>query len=196
MVNGSEVFHQTFTDGSSNFIVTVALSAGQQAVQIVNSGDDWFRITSYEFVPNNISLLDSVGISGSERAYIWIYDTGSEFGETANGVFQNEPVIVKGLDDGRYVVDVYATRGAGGVINSGRANSVSGVLTYTLPDFSKDIAVKVKPCYVGLDDLKAFCEQWLGPGIDLDGDGGDVDFGDFGVLAGYWAGRCPADWPF
>ncbi|MGA2172678.1 MAG: DUF5060 domain-containing protein [Sedimentisphaerales bacterium] len=196
LVNGSSVFSSGYPNSASNFIITVPLSAGQQTVQIVNTGQDWFRISSYEFVPNNISLLDSVGISGSERAYIWIYDTGSEFGQTANGVFQNEPVIVKGLDDGRYVVDVYATRGAGGVINSGRANSVSGVLTYTLPDFSKDIAVKVEPCYVGLDDLKAFCEQWLGPGIDLDGDGGNADFGDFGVLAGYWAGRCPVGWPF
>ena len=44
--------------------------------------------------------------------------------------------------------------------------------------------------------FEAFCEQWLGPGIDLDGDGGSSDFGDFGVLAGYWAGRYPVGWPF
>ena len=200
-VNGAQVDLHTFTNGSTNFIYTVPyqLSAGQQAVQIENAGQDWFHISSYEFAPNNVSPLDSIGLSSNERAYIWIYDIGSQYGQIANGVFYNEPVIVKGLDDGHYAVEVYATRGAGGVINSGSADSVSGLLTYTLPDFSKDIAVKVKPCIVNLDDLAAFFAQWLMSGPELDADlagGGSVDFADFSVLAGYWMDTCPAGWPF
>lgn len=145
LVNSVQVFSSSYTNGSSNFIITVPLSEGEQSVKIENTGQDWFNISSYEFAPNNVSPLDSIGLSSNERAYIWIYDTGSQYGQTAHGVFYNEPLIVKGLDDGRYVVDVYATRGEGGVIDSGEADSVSGLLTYTLPDFSKDIAVKVKP---------------------------------------------------
>jgi hypothetical protein len=199
LVNGGQVFLQTFTNGSKNFIVTVPLSAGQQAVQIQNTGQDWFNISSYEFAPDNVSPLDSIGLSSNERAYIWIYDVNSQYGQTAHGVFHNEPVIVKGLDDGRYVVEVYATRGDGGVIASGRADSVSGQLTYMLPDFSKDITVKVKPCIVGLDDLAAFCAQWLRsePNLDADLDGdSDVDYADFSILAGHWSDRCPVGWPF
>jgi hypothetical protein len=195
LVNGVVVFSQTFTNGSTNFIVTVSLSAGQQAVQIKNTGQDWFYVNSYEFAPNNVSPLDSIGLSSNKRAYIWIYDVNSQYGLTNNGTFHNEPVIAKGLDDGSYTVEVYATRGAGGIVASGTADSNSGQLTYTLPDFSKDIAVKVSPCYVDWDDLKAFCEMWLLPGIDLDGDGGNADFTDFNIFAGYWLGQCPADWP-
>jgi hypothetical protein len=124
-VNGTQVFLQTFTNGSTNFIVSVPLSAGTQAVQIENAGNDWFHISSYEFAPNNVSVLDSIGLSSNERAYIWIYDVNSQYGLTNNGTFSDEPVIVKGLDDGSYFVEVYATRGAGGVIDSGEADSVS-----------------------------------------------------------------------
>ena len=151
LVNSVQVFSSSYANGSSNFIITVPLSAGQQSVQIINTGQDWFNISSYEFAPNNVALLDSIGLSSNQRAYIWIYDTGSQYGQTAHGVFHNEPVSVKGLDDGRYVVDVYATRDEGGVIASGEADSVSGLLTYTLPDFSKDIAVKVKPLIVEVE---------------------------------------------
>lgn len=198
-VNGVQVYYNTFTNGSTNFIVSVPLSAGQQAVRIENAGHDWFHISSYEFAPNDISFLDSVGLSGQTHAYIWIYDTGSQYGQTAHGVFHDEPVIVKGLDDGSYVVDVYATRGAGGVIDSGQADSVSGLLTYTLPDFSKDIAVKVRPlCIVDFDDLATFCSQWLQSGPDLKAnlDGiGMVDFLDYSTLAHHWLQPCPENWP-
>jgi hypothetical protein len=200
LVNGGEVFSQSYAGGSTNFIITVPLSAGQQSVKIENTGPDWFNISSYEFAPNDISFLDSIGLSNNERAYIWIYDVNSQIGLTNHGVIRNEPVIVKGLDDGSYTVEVYATRGAGGVIDSNEANSVSGVLTYTLPDFEKDIAVKVKPLciLVGFDDLAAFCEQWLqeGPGLgaDLD-DSNNVDLKDYSIFAGYWLDCRPADWP-
>jgi hypothetical protein len=113
-------------------------------VQIKNTGDEWYQISSYEFAPDNASSLDSIGLASNQRAYIWIYDVNSQYGMTDNGTFHNEKVSVKGLDDGQYNVEVYATRGAGGIIASGKADSESGVLTYTLPDFSKDIAIKVR----------------------------------------------------
>jgi hypothetical protein len=201
-VNGTERDLHTFTDGSKNFTYTVPyqLSAGQQAVKIENAGDDWFHISSYEFAPTNASPLDSIGLSSNERAYIWIYDVNSQYGLINSGTFHNEPVIVKGLDNGPYFVKVYATRGDGGVIASDTVYSASGVLTYTLPDFSKDIAVKVRPtCPVSLDDVYAFCGQWLSTGSGLDADlagGGSVDFADFSVLAGAWEAKCPAGWPY
>jgi hypothetical protein len=115
-----------------------------------------------------------------------------------NGTLHNEPVIAKGLDDGLYDVDVYATRGTGGIINSGTASSVNGQLTYTLPDFSKDIAVKVTGI-VELYDLDLFSSNWLQTGpnnpADLNHDG-KVDFTDFSILAGYWMGNTPGNWPF
>jgi hypothetical protein len=195
-VNGTQVYYNTFTNGSTNFIVTVSLSAGQQAVQIQNAGDDWFNISSYEFAPNNVSLLDSIGLSSSQQAYIWIYDVNSQYGLINHGTFHNEPVIVRGLDDGRYIIDVYETWGDGGIIASDPVESISGELTYTLPDFSKDIAVKVRPVLVDLSTLKTFLDSWLLPYIDLDGDGGDEDLADFCVFAEHWMHPYPLDWSF
>ena len=145
LVNGMEVYNQVQTNRAKNYIISVPFPAGTRTVQIKNAGDEWFQISSYEFAPANVSLLDSIGLSNNKRAYIWIYDVNSQYGKINNGTFHNEQLSVKGLNDGSYTVEVYATRGAGGIISSGSANSISGVLTYTLPDFSKDIAVKVIP---------------------------------------------------
>jgi hypothetical protein len=197
LVNGISVYNQIQTNGATNYIISVPLSAGQQSVKIVNAGNDWFNITGYEFAPNNASPLGSMGLVGKQRGYFWIYDTNSQYGMINNGTFHNEPVIAKGLSDGLYDVDVYATRGAGGVINSGTANSVSGQLTYTLPDFSKDIAVKVIGV-VELYDLDAFSNYWLQTGSNIGADlnhDGKVNFVDFSILAGYWMDNCPSDWP-
>jgi hypothetical protein len=143
LVNGEQIFLQTYANGSTNFIISVPLSAGQQSVKVENAGDDWFNVNGYEFAPNNASPLGSMGLVNKQRGYFWIYDANSQYGLINNGTFHNEPLTAKGLSDGLYKVDVYATRGAGGIINSGTAKSVNGQLTYTLPDFTKDIAIKV-----------------------------------------------------
>jgi hypothetical protein len=195
--NGSQIFTGTYPADSNNFIITVPLSAGQQAIKIENTGQDWFNITSYEFAPNNVSLLGSMGLAGKQRGYYWIYDTNSQYGLINNGTFHNEQVVAKGLSDGLYDVDVYNTRGSGGIINSGTANSTAGQLTYTLPDFTKDIAVKVTGV-VEIYDLAAFGSYWLQTGSNIPADfnrDGKVNFVDFNMLAGYWMENCPANWP-
>ncbi len=114
-------------------------------MQIKNTGVEWFRVSGFEFTPDNASPLDTLGLSDNKRAYIWIYDVNSQYGLTDRRTFHKEKMFVKGLDDGQYLVEVFATRGQGGIIASGKADSSSGTLIYTLPDFSKDIAVKVRP---------------------------------------------------
>ncbi len=198
LVNGVVVFSHSYPALVPSFIITVPLSAGPQTVQVKNTGNDWFLITGYEFAPNNVSPLGSMGLVGKQRGYFWIYDTNSQYGLVNNGTFHNEPVIAQGLDDGLYNVYVYATWGAGGIINSGTANSVNGQLTYTLPDFSKDIAVKVIGV-VDIYDLNAFCDSWLQTGSNIGADlnhDGKVDFADFSILAGYWMNNSPGNWPF
>ena len=39
---------------------------------------DWFNITGYEFAPNNVSPLGSMGLVDKQRGYFWIYDTNSQ----------------------------------------------------------------------------------------------------------------------
>ncbi|MGD0597407.1 MAG: DUF5060 domain-containing protein [Sedimentisphaerales bacterium] len=198
LVNGVVVFSHSYGPLVPSFIITVPLSAGPQTVQVKNTGNDWFLITGYEFAPNNVSPLGSMGLVGKQRGYFWIYDTNSQIGLINNGTFHNEPVIAKGLSDGLYNVYVYATRDSGGIINSGTANSVAGQLSYTLPDFTKDIAVKVTRI-VNFRDFAAFAAQWQQTGSNIGADlahDGNVNFIDFSILAGYWMDNCPADWPF
>ena len=198
LVNGSQVFSSTYLNEANNFIITVSLPAGQQSVKIENTGLDWFIISGYEFVPNNAALLDSIGLSNNKRAYIWIYDVNSQYGLIGNGTFHNQPVIIKGLDNGSYLIEVYATRGAGGIINSGTANSVNGQLTYTLPDFSKDIAVKVTRI-VNFGDFAVFAAQWRQMGLNLNADlnhNNSVYLGDLSILTSRWLDKYPPDWPF
>jgi hypothetical protein len=145
LVNGATAYDKVQTNRARNYVITVPFAAGTRTVQVKNTGDEWFHISSYEFAPADVSPLDSIGLSSNKRAYIWIYDVNSQYGLTDHGTFHNEQIAVKGLDDGQYKVEVYATRGAGGVITSGTVKSASGVLTYTLPDFSRDIAIKARP---------------------------------------------------
>jgi hypothetical protein len=198
LVNGSQVFSSNYPNDAENFIISAPLPAGQQSVQIKNNGNDWFITSGYEFVPSNSALLDSIGLSNKKRAYIWIYDVNSQYGQINNGIFHNQPIIIKGLDDGSYLVEIYATRGAGGIINSGTANSVAGQLSYTLPDFSKDIAVKATRI-VNFRDFAAFASQWQQTGSNLSADlnhDSSVNLTDLSVITGSWLQKYPAGWPF
>lgn len=89
--------------------------------------------------------LQFIGLSGTDHAYIWVYDVGSRKGQTDHGVFTDVNLVLKGLDNGSYVIDFYETRGTGGVVGSNNARSENGSLVIALPQFTKDIAVKVKP---------------------------------------------------
>ncbi|MBN1765371.1 MAG: DUF5060 domain-containing protein [Sedimentisphaerales bacterium] len=143
LVDENEVFSDSFTNDLIDFVISVPLSAGSQSVQVENTGEDWLQIGSYEFAPEEEALLNSIGLSSNERAYLWIYDKDSKFGLTDNGTFSGETITVNNLDDGNYLVKVYETRGNGYIIDMDDADSSGGVLTCTLPDFRKDIAVKV-----------------------------------------------------
>lgn len=198
LVNSAEVFSSSYTAGASNFTIAVPLPAGEITVQVENTGQDWFDIRSYEFAPDTDSLLGSIGLQSADRALLWIYDVNNQFGDTPNGTFSGEAASVYGLEDGLYDVDFYATRGSGGVIQTQRLESTAGLLSCTLPDFTQDIAVKVrKVCTVDLDDLAAVAAYWLENGSSLAGDlNGDtkVNLADLRKLSVNWLSDCPADW--
>ena len=98
-----------------------------------------------------------------------------------------------------YDVDFYATRGAGGISQNQRIESLAGLLSCTIPDFTQDIAIKVrKVCTVDLDDLIVIASNWLQDGQQLTGDlDGDININmkDLGILSANWLGDCPSGWP-
>lgn len=197
-VSGVQVFASSYAAGASNFTISVPLPAGEIAVQIENTGQDWFEIAGYEFAPGAVYLLNSTGLQSEDRALLWIYDINSQYGSAPNGLFTGEQMTLRGLADGTYDVDFYATRGPGGIIHSTRVDSQSGRLSCTIPDFTGDIAVKVrKTCMIGLDDLAVLAAAWLSSGPNLPGDfdgNSQVNLTDLEALSRHWFKACPADW--
>ncbi len=148
LVDSQEVFESSYPAGSGNFVIEVPIPAGQHAVQIENTGRDWFQITNYEFKENNgdsKGYLRFLGLAGLDHAYIWIYDIGSQKDQTPYGTFCNINFTLNGLSDGLYTIEAYETRGDGGIIDTYEALCQNNELTIDLPDFNRDIAVKVKP---------------------------------------------------
>ena len=200
LVDSQEVFSSSYANGSANFVIEIALPAGQHTVQIENTGQDWFNISSYEFMNTAEGCLEFIGLSGADHAYIWIHDVASRYGKTPYGTFSDVNFVLRGLMDGPYAVEFHETRGPGGIIQINNVSTEAGRLLIALADFTKDIAVKVKPRCVLIDfnDLAAFSEQWLneGPGLgaDLD-DSGNIDLKDYSILGDYWLDCRPAAWP-
>jgi hypothetical protein len=148
LVDSHEIFSSSYPAGSGNFVIEAPIPAGQHTVQIENTGRDWFNISNYEFKENNDGNEGSLwflGLSGLDHAYIWIYDIGSQKGETPYGTFRNVNFTMNGLIDGSYTIECYATRGDGGIIDTYQAYCQNNELIIELPDFNRDIAVKVKP---------------------------------------------------
>ncbi|MHC4206929.1 MAG: cellulase family glycosylhydrolase, partial [Planctomycetota bacterium] len=148
LLNGQQVFSESYPEGLTDFVIEVPLPRGQQVVKIENTGQDWFCISSYEFqetADTNICHLQFIGLSGDNRAYVWIHDIGSQRGRADHGVFTDVNCILNGLADGDYIVDFYQTRGDGGVFQSNHARSENGGLVIAISEFTKDIAFKVKP---------------------------------------------------
>jgi hypothetical protein len=169
-------------------------------VQVKNTGQDWFNIASYEFINTSEGCLEFIGLSGADHAYIWVHDVGSRYGRTESGIFSGVSVTLGGLDNGLYAVESHKTRGSGGIIQTNNVYTEAGKLLLALPDFTKDIAVKIKPLCIVVDfnDLAAFCRQWLqeGPGLGADLYGSNkVDLMDYSIFADYWLGCRPATWP-
>jgi len=200
LVDSQEVFSSSYANGSASFVIEVLLPAGQRTVQIENTGQDWFNISSYEFVNTTEGCLEFIGLSGADHAYIWVHDAGSRYGRTAYGTFSDVNIVLCGLDDGLYTVEFHETRGPGGIIQTDNISTEAGRLLLALPDFTRDIAVKVKPLCILVDsnDLELFCKQWLQEGPDLGADLNDsnsVDLKDYSIFADYWLDCCPETWP-
>ena len=149
LVDGREVFSSSYANGSRDFVIEVPIPTGCHSVQIQNTGQDWFHISCYEFKEEGSEgYLGFVGLSGDERAFIWIYDTGNQKGGTPYGTFHDVKFVLNDLKKGNYIAESYKTRGVGGVIDSSEVSCEGGQLMIELPDFERDIAVKVKPASI------------------------------------------------
>jgi hypothetical protein len=89
-----------------------------------------------------------VGVNNSSQAFLWVrdaqneYGTGARPGDLAGRAVNGASVDISGMTDGRYTVRAYDTWGAGAVTSTFEADASGGVLTITLPTFTRDVALK------------------------------------------------------
>jgi hypothetical protein len=144
-VDGSSVFNQSLSNGATNFSITVPLPAGTHTIQIVNTGQDWVRVSSYEFNMPLVNAARAMGLVGPRHAYAWLHDMGSDWGRTPNGTMEGIQILIPDLEDGMYHYQFHRTWPPAGMIASGEIESVDGLATIAIPAFEKDIAIKVLP---------------------------------------------------
>ncbi|MBN1766003.1 MAG: DUF5060 domain-containing protein [Sedimentisphaerales bacterium] len=189
-IDSSPVYNQTQPQNGSDYEISVPIAAGPHTVQVLNEGQDWIEIRKYEFRPDTISYVDSLGLVDDERAYVWIYDDDSQEQRTHHGEITGETLTINGLEDGWYNLDFYLTRPPGGAALGSAAQSIGGVLTAPMPGFERDVALKVtKALDTSTQTLVTFVSQWLQTGEDLESDydgSNKVDLADFAILSASW----------
>lgn len=120
------------------------------------------------------------GLDNGEQAFVWVRDVMNEYGSGAGPgnlegrVISGGEVTIDGMAPGPYEVDVYHTYRAGGVATTGLETAPGGSLTVSLPDFTRDIAFKVRSAVqppVDDADGDGLLDEWEENGIDADGDG-------------------------
>jgi len=144
-VDGNPVFSESYSGAETNFTITVPLNAGVHLVQVLNTGNDYFKISSYNFEGLSIPIVATVAQASSNHAYIWAYDRGSQYHMNDHGVISGAMVKVSDLNSGTYQIEFWQTRQTGGLISTVQQATNGNTLTVILPDFEKDIAIKIKP---------------------------------------------------
>ncbi len=144
-VDGQAVLSQPVANGSTNFVLDAPIGAGTRTIQVLNTGQDWLRIGSYEFDAPQANIARAMALQGPRHAYAWIHDMGSDYGKAANGALGGMAVQVNGLDEGLYHYEFHRTWPPAGMITSGEIESVGGLATVAIPEFEKDIALKLRP---------------------------------------------------
>ncbi len=86
--------------------------------------------------------LKAYALAGGSTALIWIHDTGSDYGGADHGTITGATLSLP-MAVGEYAIEFWSTWDAGGVVGATTATS-EGALTIPLPDFHRDIAVKIK----------------------------------------------------
>lgn len=140
-------------------------------------GEDWAPLGLDDATIGTSGQSVAVGLSAPSQAYVWVRDVLNEYGTSfrpgnlAGRLVTGESIDIPGLDDGRYRVDVYDTWGSGALTDTVYATASAGVLTVALPNFTRDVALKIVSEPAVDSDGDGLLDDWETNGIDGDGNG-------------------------
>lgn len=103
--------------------------------------------TSTIAAPGSVVAL---GLDNGSSGFAWIrdvqneYGTGAGPGDLAGRTMSGVRVEIAGFSDGTYRIEVHDPWGAQPIVDR-LATSVGGSLSIALPDFTRDVAIKIRP---------------------------------------------------
>lgn len=169
-VDGKEVFAADFTTGpgkgpwkESSYLkeydiyqclydtqVEVPVSKGRHVIKLSNTGKDWLgikRITLANYACGNFANARVIGLRAGDDILIWAANKEYNWEDDAKGV---QPPAIKGasfsisdITTGTYAVEWWDTFN-GKIMAHEIIKSENNALCVTLPEFTKDIACKIR----------------------------------------------------
>ncbi len=133
---------------------SIQVPAGKHRIQVENAGGDWLTL-SQVFLEKYVDAdqlrmqdVQTYGLSDGEMAVLWLKDTNSNWYQELNGgpigPWRGVEVALPEMKPGAYAVEWWNTW-TGKVMSTERRQAPAGELILRVPDFERDLAVKIKP---------------------------------------------------
>ena len=140
--DGTLILDQSLSEGEED-IYWASVPAGTEHIRIYNDGQDWFETERYIFTCLDIPITRVQGLTDTSVGYLWFYDMNHNTGTTGSGLISGTRATVKGLSSGNYNVEFWNTYPPGGILGDTLITASSDSITFSVPDFTYDIAAKI-----------------------------------------------------
>lgn len=130
--------------------IKISVSAGEHEIKLSNEGKDWIGIESIKltgYVDSTRANVRCLGLVIGAESLFWMQNKDSNWRNTFD---KKDPPEITGayfeipdLEDGEYTIEWWNTY-SGEVIARRKAQGAGKKLTVEVPDFSRDIACKIK----------------------------------------------------
>lgn len=144
LVDGASVYTASYAGGEPPFEIAVPMGAGTHTIQLVNTGNDYLKIDRFHFDGVDVPMLTVIGQLGARGGYLWVWDRRSDYHQSAPGVASSASLAIAGLADGAYDIEIWPTWTVGGPLAVRQASSSQGALELAIPEFTKDLALKLR----------------------------------------------------
>ncbi|MBW3622634.1 MAG: DUF5060 domain-containing protein [Armatimonadetes bacterium] len=128
----------------------VDVPAGEHVIEVENATGDWIRVSEYRMTNYRSSEFPAIrllGMHGGKRAVIWVQDERSNWKEAQAGaeprLWKGVQLRLKGMTPGAYRVFWWDTR-KGVSLTSTLVRATKEGLTFTVPEFRRDIAAEIR----------------------------------------------------
>jgi len=128
----------------------IAVPKGEHVIKIENTGKDWIRITKItltNYMDSTFANARSLGLAVGDEMLFWVQNKEYNWRDVRKGLtpstIKGASFKVKGVENGAYHIEWWDTF-EGKVLLSQNINAKDNVMNISVPDFSKDLACKIR----------------------------------------------------